>query len=150
MSNLRELYQEVILDHNRHPRNLGVLPDADRTAEGSNPLCGDKLSVFLKIDGDVISDIRFQGSGCAISKASASLMTDRVKGQTLAEVQRLFERFQAMVTTDTDQPRLEDFGKLSVLAGVRDYPMRVKCATLAWHTLRAAVDAETDIVSTEQ
>ncbi len=149
MSNLRELYQEVILDHNRHPRNLGVLPDADRTAEGSNPLCGDKLSVFLKIDGDVISDIRFQGSGCAISRASASLMTDRVKGQTLAEVQRLFERFHAMVMTDTDQPRLEDFGKLAVLAGVRDYPMRVKCATLAWHTLRAAVGTQTDIVSTE-
>ena len=149
MSDLRELYQEVILDHNRRPRNLGVLPDADRTAEGYNPLCGDRLSVSLKMDGDVIRDIRFQGSGCAISKASASLMTDSVKGQTLAEVQRLFDQFHTMVAGDGAPPPIEKLSKLSVFAGVRDYPMRVKCATLAWHTLRAAVDARADIVSTE-
>ena len=149
MSDLRELYQEVILDHNRRPRNLGVLPDADRTAEGFNPLCGDRLSVYLKMDGDVINDIRFQGSGCAISKASASLMTDSVKGQTIAEVQRLFKQFHAMVVGDADPPPIEKLNKLSVFASVRDYPMRVKCATLAWHTLRAAVDARPDVVSTE-
>ena len=149
MSDLRELYQEVILDHNRRPRNLGVLPDADRTAEGFNPLCGDRLSVYLKMDGDVINDIRFQGSGCAISKASASLMTDSVKGQTIAEVQRLFKQFHAMVAGDADPPPIEKLNKLCVFAGVRDYPMRVKCATLAWHTLRAAVDVRPDVVSTE-
>ena len=149
MSDLRELYQEVILDHNKRPRNLGVLPAANRTAEGYNPLCGDRLSVYVKIDGDVISEIRFQGSGCAISKASASLMTDGVRGKTIAEARRLFTQFHKMVTGDADPPPIDELGKLAVFAGVRDYPMRVKCATLAWHTLRAAVDTRKDVVSTE-
>ena len=149
MSDLRELYQEVILDHNKRPRNLGVLPAANRTAEGYNPLCGDRLSVYVKMDGDVISEIRFQGSGCAISKASASLMTDGVRGKTIAEARRLFTQFHKMVTGDADPPPIDELGKLAVFAGVRDYPMRVKCATLAWHTLRAAVDTRKDVVSTE-
>ena len=149
MSDLRELYQEVILDHNKRPRNLGVLPAANRTAEGYNPLCGDRLSVYVKMDGDVISDIRFQGSGCAISQASASLMTDGVRGKTIAEARRLFTQFHKMVTGDADPPPIDELGKLAVFAGVRDYPMRVKCATLAWHTLRSAVDARKDVVSTE-
>ena len=149
MSDLRELYQEVILDHNKRPRNLGVLPAANRTAEGYNPLCGDRLSVYVKMDGDVISEIKFQGSGCAISKASASLMTDGVRGKTIAEVRRLFTQFHKMVAGDADLPPIDELGKLTVFAGVRDYPMRVKCATLAWHTLRAAVDARKDVVSTE-
>jgi nitrogen fixation NifU-like protein len=140
MSDLSDLYQEVILDHNRRPRNFGVLPDADRTALGHNPLCGDKLRVYLRIDGDRIIGISFEGSGCAISKASASLMTDEVSGRSLAEVEALFQRFHAMVKTPIDQPVDEAaLGKLAVLAGVREFPMRVKCASLAWHTLHAAI-----------
>ena len=149
MSDLRELYQEVILDHNRRPKNVGVLPGADHTAEGYNPLCGDKLSVSLKMDGDVITDVRFQGSGCAISRASASLMTDSVKGKSVQEVQRLFEQFHQMVTGKADPAPIDALGKLKVFAGVREYPTRVKCATLAWHTLRAAVEASDTLVSTE-
>ena len=149
MSDLRELYQEVILDHSRRPKNVGVLPGADHTAEGYNPLCGDRLSVSLKMDGDVITDVRFQGSGCAISRASASLMTDSVKGKSVPEVQRLFEQFRQMVTGETDPPPMDALGKLKVFAGVRAYPTRVKCATLAWHTLRAAVEASDTLVSTE-
>ena len=140
MSDLSDLYQEVILDHNRRPRNFGVLPDADRTAVGHNPLCGDKLRVYLRIDGDRITGISFEGSGCAISKASASLMTDAVSGRSVAEAEALFERFHAMVKTPIDQPVDADaLGKLAVLAGVREFPMRVKCASLAWHTLHAAI-----------
>ena len=150
MSDLRELYQEVILDHSRRPRNLGVLPAANRTAEGYNPLCGDRLSVYLKIDGDVISEIRFQGSGCAISKASASLMTDGVSGKTIAEMRRLFTQFHKMVAGEADPPPIDVLGKLKVFAGVREYPTRVKCATLAWHTLHAAVEASDTLVSTEK
>ena len=150
MSDLRELYQEVILDHSRRPRNLGVLPAANRTAEGYNPLCGDRLSVYLKIDGDVISEIRFQGSGCAISKASASLMTDGVRGKTIAEMRRLFTQFHKMVAGEADPPPIDVLGKLKVFAGVREYPTRVKCATLAWHTLHAAVEASDTLVSTEK
>ena len=149
MSDLRELYQEVILDHSRRPKNVGVLPGADHTAEGYNPLCGDRLSVSLKMDGDVITDVRFQGSGCAISRASASLMTDSVKGKSVPEVQRLFEQFRQMVTGEADPPPMDTLGKLKVFAGVRAYPTRVKCATLAWHTLRAAVEASDTLVSTE-
>ena len=149
MSDLRELYQEVILDHSRRPKNVGVLPGADHTAEGYNPLCGDRLSVSLKMDGGVIADVRFQGSGCAISRASASLMTDSVKGKSVAEVQRLFEQFRQMVTGEADSPPMDALGKLKVFAGVRAYPTRVKCATLAWHTLRAAVEASDTPVSTE-
>ena len=149
MSDLRELYQEVILDHNKHPRNFKELEGADHRAEGFNPLCGDKLTIYVNLDGAIIADISFLGSGCAISKASASLMTDAVKGKTLTEAQQLFREFHQMVTTDeptVDESRL---GKLKVLAGVHDYPTRVKCASLAWHTLRAAFSNAHEIVSTE-
>lgn len=150
MSDLRELYQEVILDHNKRPRNFGPLEDANRDAEGYNPLCGDRLKVYLKVDGDVVRDVSFEGSGCAISKASASLMTEAVKGRTLAEVDRIFEAFHAMVTSSTDAPGgHEDLGKLAVLSGVREFPTRVKCASLAWHTLRAAADRTQEPVTTE-
>ena len=149
MSDLRELYQEVILDHNKHPRNFGELEGADRHVDGYNPLCGDRLAVYLNLDGNVITDVNFLGSGCAISKASASLMTDAVKGKTVAEARQLFDRFRAMVTDDAVTPDLEELGKLAVFAGVRDYPTRVKCASLAWHTLRAAFDDTHDVVTTE-
>ena len=149
MSDLRELYQEVILDHNKSPRNFRELDGADRHADGYNPLCGDKLAVYVNLDDDVITDISFLGSGCAISKASASLMTDAVKGKTLVEAQRLLENFHSMVTGDAGDVDQDELGKLAVLAGVRDYPTRVKCASLAWHTLRAACDEKHEPVSTE-
>jgi nitrogen fixation protein NifU and related proteins len=146
-SGLDELYQEVILDHNRRPRNFRTIEPA-RHAEGFNPLCGDRLTVYLKVEGDRIQDASFQGSGCAISKASASLMTEAVKGKTLAEASGLFERFHRLLMRSDTEPAA-DLGKLSVFAGVRQYPTRIKCASLAWHTLRAAADACTDVVSTE-
>ena len=150
MSDLRELYQEVILDHNRRPRNFRTIESANRHAEGYNPLCGDRLSLYLKVEDGVIRDASFQGSGCAISKASASMMTDSVKGKTLAEARDLFGQFQQMVTGSGDQlGQPERLGKCAVFEGVRNYPARVKCASLAWHTLRAAVDARDDVVSTE-
>jgi nitrogen fixation NifU-like protein len=153
MSELRELYQEVILDHNRRPRNFRTLDGANRRAEGFNPLCGDRLVLYLRIDGDRITDASFQGSGCAISKASASMMTDAVKGKTLAEADRLFEQFHAMVTAPADVTvELEPLGKLAAFSGVREFPVRVKCASLAWHTLRSAARAtgeEAGPVSTE-
>ena len=139
MSDLSDLYQEVILDHNRRPRNFGRMEGATHHAEGYNPLCGDRVAVFLSVENDRIANLAFDGSGCAISKASASLMTDRLKGCTVVEARDLFDRFQRMVTTPTDQT-VEDLGKLSVLAGVREFPVRVKCASLAWHTLKAALD----------
>jgi nitrogen fixation protein NifU and related proteins len=139
VSDLSDLYQEVILDHNRRPRNFRVLEHATHQAEGYNPLCGDRMSLFLTLDGDVITDVGFQGSGCAISKASASLMTDRLKGTSVADARALFERFHRMVTTPPDV-EVEDLGKLSAFAGVREFPVRVKCASLAWHTLKAALD----------
>ncbi len=142
-----ELYQEVILDHNRRPRNFRTI-DQGRHAEGYNPLCGDRLTVYLKIDGDRIQDASFQGSGCAISKASASLMTDSIKGKTIAEAKALFERFQRLITRSAEEP-VDDLGKLSVFAGIRQYPTRVKRASLAWHTLRAAAEALDETVSTE-
>jgi len=148
MSDLRDLYQEVILDHNRNPRNFGPLEDADLRADGHNPLCGDKLSIAVNVVEGVVTDIRFEGSGCAISKASASLMTEGIKGRTLDEARKLFDRFHQLVT-DRSVPPDEELGKLAVFAGVRDYPARVKCAILAWHTLRAAVDDNQDVVSTE-
>ena len=141
MSDLSELYQEVILDHNKRPRNFGTLEAPTHHAEGYNPLCGDRLDLFVRVDGDTIADVRFKGSGCAISKASASLMTDALKGHSVAEAHELFERFHRMVTTPPDRP-VEDLGKLSVLAGVREFPVRVKCASLAWHTLKAALARE--------
>jgi nitrogen fixation NifU-like protein len=149
MSDLRDLYQEVILDHNRRPRNFRAIADANRHAEGYNPLCGDRLSLYLKVEGDVIKDASFQGSGCAISKASASMMTDNVKGKTLDEARAMFEQFHQMVMGNAD-PHPERLGKLAVFEGVRNYPARVKCASLAWHTLRSAVDAKDEIVSTEE
>ncbi len=148
MSDLRDLYQEVILDHNRSPRNFGALEDADLRADGHNPLCGDKLSIGVKVAGGVVTDIRFEGSGCAISKASASLMTEGVKGKTLDEARVLFDRFHLLVT-DRSAPVTPELGKLAVFAGVRDYPVRVKCAILAWHTMQAAVDNTQAVVSTE-
>lgn len=149
MSELRELYQQVILDHNKSPRNFGVLEGANRSQEGYNPLCGDHLHVHLHLEGDVIQDIKFEGLGCAISKASASLMTAAVKGKSTAEAETIFEQFHQMVTTPPDEPvNSEELGKLAVFAGVREFPMRVKCATLAWHTMKAAVDGDSP-VSTE-
>ncbi len=141
MSELTDLYQELILDHNRRPRNYGVLPDADHTAKGYNPLCGDKLTIYAKLDGDRIAGLMFEGSGCAISKASASLLTDAVKGKTIAEADALFARVHAMLTAPMDQAvDVESMGKLAVLSGVREFPVRVKCASLAWHTLKAALE----------
>ena len=149
MSDLRDLYQEVIFDHNRHPRNFGKIANADRHADGHNPLCGDKLSLYLKIDNDVITDIRFEGSGCAISTASASLMTERLKGMKIADAEALFQKFHAVITQDGQDADSSQLGKLSVLTGVRGYPARVKCATLAWHTLEAALHGKGETASTE-
>jgi len=149
MGDLRELYQEVILDHNRRPHNFGELPDANRRAEGYNPLCGDHLTVFLRLEGEVVREITFVGSGCAISKASASLMTDSVKGKTLGETSALFDAFHQMVTSSGADQTPAALGKLAVLAGVREFPARVKCASLAWHTLKAALAAEPEPVTTE-
>jgi nitrogen fixation NifU-like protein len=144
---LDDLYQQVILDHSRKPRNFHVLPDATRSAEGKNPLCGDHFTVFLKLEGDIIKDISFQGSGCAISKASASMMTDRLKGKNIAEAEKTFAQYQQMVMTGpTDE---EALGKLCAFAGVRKFPMRVKCATLAWHAMMAGLKGE-KAVSTEE
>lgn len=141
MSDLSDLYQEVILDHNKRPRNFREIASPSHHAEGYNPLCGDRLNLFVTVEGDRIADIAFQGSGCAISKASASLMTDALKGRSVEEARALFERFHRMVTTPPEEP-VEDLGKLSVLAGVREFPIRVKCASLAWHTLKAALERE--------
>jgi nitrogen fixation NifU-like protein len=151
MSDLSDLYQEVILDHNRRPRNYGVLPDASRTSQGYNPLCGDRLTLYVKVDRDRIEGVSFEGSGCAISKASASLMTDAVKGASVADALELFDRFRAMITTPPGKPIDEEaLGKLAALAGVREFPMRVKCASLAWHTLKAALaDSAPGPVKTE-
>jgi nitrogen fixation protein NifU and related proteins len=149
MSELNELYQQMILDHNRRPRNFRAIDAPSRTQEGYNPLCGDRLTLYVTLDGDVVRDVAFQGSGCAISKASASLMTEAIKGRTVDEARRLFDRFHQMITTPPDQP-VEDLGKLSVLAGVREFPTRVKCASLAWHTMKTAVADEADgLVTTE-
>jgi len=152
-SELRDLYQEVILDHNKRPRNYRVMEDANHRADGHNPLCGDRVTVFVRLAGDRIEDVSFQGSGCAISKASASLMTDSVKGQSLGDVDTLFQGFQTMVTSPPDMDvETGSLGKLAVFAGVREFPSRVKCASLAWHALRAALKDSAQasaIVSTE-
>jgi nitrogen fixation NifU-like protein len=144
---LQDLYQDVILDHNRRPRNFRALEPA-HTAEGFNPLCGDHFTVYLRVEDDRIADLAFQGSGCAISKASASLMTESLKGKTPADATALLERFLRMITSPPDSP-VADLGKLTVLAGVRQFPARVKCASLAWHTLRAALESREEVVSTE-
>ena len=151
MEDLRELYQSVILDHNKAPRNFGALAEANREAYGHNPICGDKLTVYLQgDDDDRIDDIRFEGVGCAISTASASLMTEFVKGRQLADVTMTFDRFHELVTAPATEPaNTEELGKLAVFAGVREFPMRVKCATLSWHTLNAALAQRSTTVKTE-
>jgi nitrogen fixation NifU-like protein len=146
-ADLQDLYQEVILDHNKRPRNFRAIEGGNK-AEGYNPLCGDRLTVYLRIADERIQDVSFEGSGCAISKASASLMTEAVRGKTLAEAADLFGRFHRMITRSPDEP-IDDLGKLSVLAGVRQFPVRVKCASLAWHTLQSAVDGRDEVVKTE-
>ncbi|MGD2154231.1 MAG: SUF system NifU family Fe-S cluster assembly protein [Gemmatimonadales bacterium] len=150
MSDLRELYQQVIIDHSRNPRNYRELEHPSHSAEGYNPLCGDQITVYLVVEGDRVTDVSFKGSGCAISKASASLMTAAVKGKTVAEAEALFARFRKMVTSEHDAEVDEEMlGKLTVLSGVREFPVRVKCATLAWHTLHAALEGKGEPVSTE-
>jgi len=150
MSDLRELYQEVILDHQKRPRNFHRPDGANRHADGYNPLCGDKVSVHIRLEDGRVKDIGFQGSGCAISTASASMMTESLKGKTLAEAEEIFHRFHDLVTGSA--PAGADaagLGKLAVFSGVRDYPARVKCASLAWHTMRAALEGRTETVATE-
>jgi nitrogen fixation NifU-like protein len=150
MNDLRDLYQEVILDHSKRPRNFRVPADANRRAEGYNPLCGDKETVYLKLDGDVVRDAAFQGSGCAISTASASMMTESVKGKSRGEVESLFESFHELITGEpSPAPAGADLGKLEVFAGVREYPVRIKCATLPWHAMKAALNGGAT-VSTEE
>ena len=149
MSELRELYQSVILDHNKRPRNFGPVEGANRSAEGNNPLCGDQLSVQVRVEEDLVADVGFEGHGCAISKASASLMTESVKGRSLDETEKIFQAFHDLVTGDPQSDPLDEgLGKLAVFGGVREFPMRVKCATLCWHTLRSAL-SDGDVVSTE-
>ncbi|MEN3952661.1 Fe-S cluster assembly sulfur transfer protein SufU [Iodidimonas sp. SYSU 1G8] len=150
MSDLRELYQEVILDHGRKPRNFGPLDGANREAHGHNPLCGDKLDVHVKVRDGIVEDVKFEGAGCAISVASASLMTEAMKGRSEADAHALFEKFHAMITGEADVTleQLEALDKLAVFSGVRDYPLRVKCATLGWHTMNAALEqADTTVVT---
>ncbi len=150
MSDLNELYQQVILDHNKKPRNFKVLETATRAQEGYNPLCGDQLKLYLELDGETVKDVGFQGQGCAISKASASMMTTAIKGKTKAEAETLFEEFHRMVKGELDPDTNENhLGRLKIFAGVREFPARVKCASLSWHTLRAALEGSNDAVSTE-
>lgn len=149
MPDLRDLYQELILEHSKAPRNYRELKTADHKAEGYNPLCGDHFTIFLQMDGDSIREVTFQGSGCAISKASASMMTQSLKGKTKAEAEQLFDRFHRVVTGQAVNGSQEDLGKLAVFSGVSEFPTRVKCATLAWHTMQAALDGKQDAVSTE-
>ena len=147
MSDLTDLYQEVILDHNKKPRNYHKLPQPNHHAEGYNPLCGDHINIYLQMNGDLICDISFEGSGCAISKASASLMTDTLKGKTKEKAENLFNHFHKMVTGKEEAS--PELGKLAIFSGVREFPARVKCASLAWHTLKAAFDNKNETISTE-
>jgi nitrogen fixation NifU-like protein len=149
MSSRRALYQDMILDHNRSPQNYGRLENANRRVEGSNPLCGDQLTIWLRMDGERIQDVGFEGSGCAISRASASLMTSAVKGKNRQEAELLFERFRKLVMGLLDPSESETLGKLAVFSGVSEYPIRVKCASLSWHALKAALDGPETEVSTE-
>lgn len=142
MSEMRELYQDMILDHNRNPRNRGRMDDATNQAEGHNPLCGDQVHVFLHVEDGRISDVSFEGVGCAISTASASMMTEAVKGKAVEQAEQMFRQFQRMVTEGEDTSGSAEFEKLEVLAGVKEYPVRIKCATLPWHTLHAALTEE--------
>ena len=145
MFDIQDLYQEVIIDHNRSPRNFGQLENATQVAEGYNPLCGDKLNLYLKTENDVITDVSFNGSGCAISVASASLMTDSLKGKTTKEAEQLFQNFHDLIMEekDPDMEQMQTLGKLTALAGIKQYPARVKCATLCWHTLHSALQVDT-------
>ena len=150
MPDLRELYQQVILDHHKKPRNYHKLEKANRQADGFNPLCGDRISLYLEIEEGIIRDAGFVGTGCAISTASASMMTDSLKGKTVAEAEALFERFHKLLTGNSDADLdTSGLGKLAVFSGVREYPVRIKCASLAWHTLRAALEGGKDTVATE-
>ena len=146
---MKDLYQDVIVDHNRSPRNFGQIEDADRSLEGYNPLCGDRLTLYIKLEDNRISDISFDGSGCAISVASASLMTEALKGKTIEEAEKTFNDFHALLTDEEPQIDIEKFGKLAALAGVRDYPSRIKCASLCWHTLHGILDGMHAPISTE-
>jgi nitrogen fixation protein NifU and related proteins len=149
MTDLQDLYQELILDHGRRPRNFGALSGTSRSAEGYNPLCGDKVKVYVKMDGDTVKDISFEGAGCAISTASASIMTEILKGKTRTEAEELFQTFHELVTGQKAQLQAPELGKLAVFSGVSEFPIRVKCATLAWHTLRAALNGADEVISTE-
>ena len=149
MSDLTDLYREVILDHNRQPRNFGEMENADRVIEGVNPLCGDRMTLYVKLDEGRIDDIRFKGTGCAISVASSSLMTERIKGTTVDESLALFEQVHHMLTEEADDEQSAELGKLAALSGVREYPSRIKCASLAWHALRTALTGDDSAVSTE-
>ncbi len=150
MTGNRGLYEQVILEHNKKPRNFRVMEDATRHADGYNPLCGDHFTIYVKMSGDTIDDVSFQGCGCAISKSSASVMTTLLKGKSKAEAERLFVKFHNLVTSPPDAPiDSEDLGKLMVFSGVREFPVRIKCATLPWHTLQSALDGKDDPVSTE-
>jgi len=149
MSDLRELYQQVILDHNKNPRNYHELPDATNRVDGYNPLCGDHYTIYLKVDGDRIEEVSFTGSGCAISKASASVMSSTVKGKSKEEAEQLFDTFHRLVTGEGSSLSTADLGRLAAFSGVSEFPARVKCATLAWHTLRNALEGRDEKVSTE-
>ena len=149
MARLSGLYQDLILDHNRAPQNFRRMEDANRRVEGINPLCGDRLTVWLRMEDGVIKDAAFQGSGCAISKASASLMTSAVKGKTREEAEALFERFRQLVTGSMEQAEAESLGKLAAFSGISEFPIRVKCASLSWHALKAALNEPDTVVSTE-
>ncbi|NIT61688.1 MAG: SUF system NifU family Fe-S cluster assembly protein [Aliifodinibius sp.] len=150
MDELRDLYQQVILDHNKDPRNFGEIEPHSHDSEGYNPLCGDKIHIYLQVEDGVIKDVSFEGSGCAISKASASLMTTLLKGKTADEAQQLFRDFQKLITSENDEmPDFEEIGKLSIFAGVKEFPTRVKCAALAWHTMVAALKNKVEPVTTE-
>ena len=148
MSELSDLYQEVILEHNKNPRNFREIEDADQYADGKNPLCGDALRVYIKTEDDVVTDVSFKGSGCAISKASASMMTQAVKGKTSAEAESIFNEFHKMVTGELDiETDDNDLGKLRIFAGVLEFPARVKCASLSWHTLHAALSGQSEVTT---
>jgi nitrogen fixation NifU-like protein len=149
MATLDALYQELILDHNRAPQNYRRMEDANRRVEGNNPLCGDRLTVWLRMDGDLIADAAFQGSGCAISKASASMMTAAIKGKTRTEAEALFDRFHRLVTGSLSPTDAKSLGKLAAFSGLSAFPVRVKCASLSWHAMKAALDADGEMVTTE-
>ncbi len=150
MEELKELYQQIILDHNKSPKNYGKMVNCTHASEGYNPLCGDRIKIYAKVENGVIEDIKFEGEGCAIAKASGSIMTALLKGKTVAEAQQLFEEFQHLITSDVrSNVDTEKLGKLAVFAGVREFPTRVKCAGLAWHTVKAAIEKKDELVTTE-